>query len=66
LDDDPQHLLNIHTIEAGRAYWSAKGKLLYNMDLGHQSYLLDAKHHVVCVDENGITGAIPIGSTIIE
>ncbi len=53
LDDDPQHLLNIHTIEAGRAYWSAKGKLLYNMDVGHQSYLPDAKHYVVCVDKKG-------------
>ena len=66
LDDDPQHLLNIHTIEAGRAYWSAKGKLLYNMDLGHQSHLPDAKHYVVCVDENAKTGAMPIGSTTIE
>ncbi len=53
LDDDPQHLLNINTIEAGRAYWSAKGKLLYNMDLGHQNHLPDAKHYVVCVNENG-------------
>ncbi len=66
LDDDPQHLLNIHTIEAGRAYWSAKGGLLYNMDLGHQSYLPDAKHYVVCVDENGKIGAMPIGATAIR
>ncbi len=66
LDDDPQHLLNIQTIEAGRAYWSAKGKLLYNMDLGHQNHLPDAKHYVVCVDENGKTGAMPIGSTPVE
>jgi len=66
LDDDPQHLLNLHTIEAGRAYWSAEGKLLYNMDLGHQSYPADAKHYVVCVNENGTSGAIPIGSTVIE
>lgn len=66
LDDDPQHLLNIHTIEAGRAYWSAKGGLLYNMDLGRQSYPPDAKHYVVCVDENGKTGAMPIGATAIR
>ena len=66
LDDDPQHLLNIHTIEAGRAYWSAKGGLLYNMDLGRQSYPPDAKHYVVCVDENSKTGAMPIGATAIR
>ena len=65
LDDDPQHLLNIHALE-GKAYWSAEGKLLYNMDLGHQSYPPDAKHYVVCVDENGETGAIPIGATAIR
>ncbi len=65
LDDDPQHLLNIHALE-GKAYWSAEGKLLYNMDLGHQSYLPDAKHYVVCVDENGKTGAIPIRATAIR
>ncbi len=66
LDDDPQHLLNIQTIEAGRAYWSAKGKLLYNMDLGHQSHLSDAKHYVVCVDENGKTGVTPVGTKAIR
>jgi len=62
LDDDPEHLLNLYALE-GKAYWSAEGKLLYNMDLGHQSYPKDAKHYVVCVDENGKTGATPIGTT---
>jgi hypothetical protein len=65
LDDDPEHLLNLHALE-GKAYWSAEGKLLYNMDLGHQSYPKDAKHYVVCVDENGKTGATPIGATAIR
>jgi hypothetical protein len=62
LDDDPEHLLNLYALE-GKAYWSAEGKLLYNMDLGHQSYPKDAKHYVVCVDENGKTAATPIGTT---
>ena len=65
LEDDPQHLLNIYTLE-GKAYWSAKGKLLYNMDVGHQNYAKDAKHYVVCVDENGKTEGIPIGVRKIE
>ncbi len=61
LDDDPKHLLNLQALE-GKAYWSEKGELLYNMDLGHQSYPPNAKHYVVCVDENGKTGSSPIGS----
>ena len=55
-EDDPQYLWNLYTLE-GKAYWSADGKLLYNMDLGHSSYPPNAKHYVVCVDENGKTEA---------
>ncbi len=63
--DDPQHLLNIHTLE-GKAFWSAKGELLYNYDLGHQSYPPDAKHYVVCVDENGKTSTDELGGVRID
>ena len=51
---------NFHIIFR-KAYGSTKGSLLYNMDLGHRNYPPDAKHYVVCVDENGKTGATPIG-----
>jgi len=52
MNDDPEHLLNIHALE-GKAYWTADKKLLYNMDLGHTSYPPNAKHYVICVNENG-------------
>ena len=63
LEDDPEHLLNLYTIEAGRAYWDAKGGLLYNMELGHMSFPANAKHYVLCVDENGKTKADMIPGT---
>jgi len=65
LDDDPEHLLNLYALE-GKAYWSAEGKLLYNMDLGHQSYPKDAKHYVICVDKNGKTAATPIDPATLK
>lgn len=65
LEDDPQHLLNLYALE-GKAYWSAKGGLLYNMDVGRQSYAKDAKHYVICVDENGKTAGTPIGAKKVE
>lgn len=60
MDDDPEHLMNVYALE-GKAYWSADGKLLYNMNLGHTSYPPNAKHNVVCVDKNGKKGASHIG-----
>ena len=65
MDDDPEHFLNVYALE-GKAYWSADGKLLYNMNLGHTSYPPNAKHYVVCVDENGKTGANPVGSHAVS
>jgi len=41
----------LHALE-DKAYWSADGKLLYNMNLGHMSYPPNAKHYVICVDKN--------------
>jgi hypothetical protein len=63
LEDDPEYLLNLYTVEAGRAYWDAKGGLLYNMELGHMSFPENAKHYVLCVDVNGKTKGDMVGVT---
>ena len=63
MHDDPEHLSNLYTLE-GKAYWTAEGKLIYNMDLGHQSYPPNTKHYVICVEENGKTHSTPIDATI--
>jgi len=65
MDDDPEHLLNVYALE-GKAYWSADKKLLYNMNTGHTSYPPNAKHYVLCVAENGKTGASPIGPRTVD
>ncbi len=47
-------------------YCSTLGKNNIRRYVQSARHLPDAKHYVVCVDENGKTGATPIGATIIE